>query len=537
VKDSACGDDEPSLRFTVLTDRARAETTLQCTSDQIIRDLVDSAATNGLFDPKTATALYELLIPNDIKDAASDESDVVLIVDDTAAQYPWELCVDRLRPAGPLQLRTTAQSPSKPISIEMGMIRQFETPDFRVHPRIPRANLALVVGDTDSGFARLEGAEREAKEVAALLDSRGYKVTPLYRARSSEIVRELFASDYRILHIAAHGTFDDKHPKRSGIVLGKDVHLTACEIRQMRVVPELVFLNCCHVGHIGPASTTKFHRIAASVARELIEMGVAAVIAAGWAVDDAAAATFATTLYDELLTQGASFGTAVKAARNQTWSLHRHTNTWGAYQCYGNPDFRLVIDGDNPLSSAPFCSRHEYLSRFRGARAESNAAGFDEQRQADVAGELKRLRREMNPDWADGELETAYAMALAELGDYKTAIDTLEATLDAEKATMPVNGIEQLANFRARYAVELYLQRGGQLTPEVEEQLEKSLQSLRWLLESGKTAERLSLLGATWKRKAFVAATPQDRHVALKEAAKFYGLAQEKRPRPYPGLN
>ena len=40
---------------------------------------------------------------------------------------------------------------------------------------------------------------------------------------------------------------------------------------------------------------------AATIARELIELGVRCVVAAGWAVNDRLAAVFATTFYDQLL--------------------------------------------------------------------------------------------------------------------------------------------------------------------------------------------------------------------------------------------
>ena len=47
-----------------------------------------------------------------------------------------------------------------------------------------------------------------------------------------------------------------------------------------------------------------------------MRMGVRAVVAAGWAVDDRAASTFATKFYDCMLSGGA-FGDAVQMARNE----------------------------------------------------------------------------------------------------------------------------------------------------------------------------------------------------------------------------
>ncbi|MEZ5392377.1 MAG: CHAT domain-containing protein [Bryobacterales bacterium] len=56
---------------------------------------------------------------------------------------------------------------------------------------------------------------------------------------------------------------------------------------------------------------TADHRFAANVATQLIRMGVRAVIAAGWAVDDAPAKAFADVFYDHML-KGAEFGYAVR---------------------------------------------------------------------------------------------------------------------------------------------------------------------------------------------------------------------------------
>ena len=91
------------------------------------------------------------------------------------------------------------------------------------------------------------------------------------------------------------------------MVIGDGIYLTPAEIRQMRQVPELVFINCCHLGHIEATDggTSKERQdqnlIAANVATEFIRMGVHAVVAAGWAVDDGAALTFATAFYDRML--------------------------------------------------------------------------------------------------------------------------------------------------------------------------------------------------------------------------------------------
>ncbi len=75
--------------------------------------------------------------------------------------------------------------------------------------------------------------------------------------------------------------------------------------------------------------------MAANVGTQLIEMGVKAIIISGWAVDDAAAKDFSETFYKNMLL-GYNFGVSVQKARLICFQNHRTSNTWGAYQCYGN---------------------------------------------------------------------------------------------------------------------------------------------------------------------------------------------------------
>ena len=90
----------------------------------------------------------------------------------------------------------------------------------------------------------------------------------------------------------------------------------------MRVVPELVFVNCCHLAArnseqlLQTQGERDYDRaiFASGVAEQLIKIGVRCVIAAGWAVEDGPAMTFAKAFYGALL-QGQRFIDAVYAAR------------------------------------------------------------------------------------------------------------------------------------------------------------------------------------------------------------------------------
>ena len=113
-----------------------------------------------------------------------------------------------------------------------------------------------------------------------------------------------------------------------------------------RSFPDLVFLNCCHLAKTD-ARPVAHNRLAYSIARELIEIGVRCVVCAGWAVDDDAAATFAETFYQGILHEELPFGDAVFEARKETYRKYGGSITWGAYQAYGDPGWRI-----NPRSNA-----------------------------------------------------------------------------------------------------------------------------------------------------------------------------------------
>ena len=158
-------------------------------------------------------------------------------------------------------------------------------------------------------------------------------------------------------------------------MLGDGTFFTAAEADQMRYVPELVFINCCFLGKTtGDAREhARYDRLAANLATQFIRMGARAVIAAGWEVDDGAAKTFATSFYRNIL-NGLLFGDAVMEARRATYTLHGDTNTWGAYQCYGDVSFSLKM-GDVDQASTEFVSEAEFRLWVEGvpARARDTA--------------------------------------------------------------------------------------------------------------------------------------------------------------------
>jgi hypothetical protein len=383
-----------SLRFTAVTQRARSEFRLQPTQRALVDQFIRGAIGSTVYAAEISRTLYELLIPNALKDRAPDRADLVLLLDESAAAYPWELLEDR------------SSADAKPLAVERGIVRQLATARPREKVRTSTRNGALVIGDPKSSFVELPAAQSEAKAVWRALRGKRFDADQLIRESAPSIVRALYAKEYRVLHLAGHGVyryqttenvpvFEVKHQDGTstleplkftsalkvgerlvptppelasavpcdckteqtvtGMVLGDGIFLTAAEVDQMRQVPELVFINCCFLGRLPGASEKAlnhrddYHELAANLASQFIDMGVHAVIAAGWAVDDGAAETFSGRFYSAML-DGRSFGDAVKEARRATFDAHPGSNTFGAYQCYGDPGYVLVRDGDSRSS-------------------------------------------------------------------------------------------------------------------------------------------------------------------------------------------
>jgi hypothetical protein len=363
----------------------------------------------------------------------------------------------------------------------------------------------------------------------------------------------------------------------TGMVIGDGVVLSPVEVHQMRHVPDLVFVNCCHLGHIEPGEgqearqkneRTDYNRIAANLATEFIRMGVRAVVAAGWAVDDAAASTFAGAFYDAMLA-GAPFGEAVKRARGETFDRHPQTNTWGAYQCYGDPDYRLVRDtaGDESEPSAPsFVAPAEAL-----AEVENLAA-----RLANMAGQtLERERRRLeaivkvlgDKGWlGDGRMCTALAGACGAAELLDDAVHWYRTALAADPQRVTLRDLEQLADLTSRAAVQAW--RSGNETGRARRgkggaeagvrprdplgEVDDAIRQLEWLInppaaiageggaaQPGRTVERLALLGSAYNSRGWISPEPAESLARMRDwYREAYRLSVEtKGPDPYPLMN
>jgi tetratricopeptide (TPR) repeat protein len=392
-----------------------------------------------------------------------------------------------------------------------------------------------VVGDplVSPPHRQLAGAKDEAAAVSKLLSTKFEVEQPDSNPSALQVLAGLYKQPYRIVHLAGHGHYEAPTTAggkaRSGMVLDNGVLLTAVEVGQMQQVPELVFLNCCHIGQTGPEAgprppAVEFNRLAASVSRELIQMGVRAVMAAGWAVQDAAAKLFAETFYNSMLNDGETFGRALKFARNVTRDGYPRSNTWGAYQAYGDPDYRLDPTGAGGLAAdlgrvdvAEFVEAVRDIGRSAAGGNASRKSGTEK---------LRGLVKDCPRNWLEQtDVQMAIGDVYGSLGEFEEARRYLLIALGGEggASTTTLRAVEQLANFEARLADQIpddQFERSRELHKSAVGRLER-------LLTVSETAERYNLLGSAHKRRAAAERNPRTARRALSQAADNYRRAHE----------
>jgi CHAT domain-containing protein len=225
----------------------------------------------------------------------------------------------------------------------------------------------LIVADPAED-AHLPGAEEEAVAVADLFESYPSKQQVINPTRvevkrlfgpidatRTNVLRELMLRPYDILHFAGHCVYQwDGNPNLSGWIFNakRKELLSANELNRIDRIPKFVFSNACESGITPDRAQARNDMLAPSFAEAFFNRGVANFVCTAWPVDDVAARIFAVTLYTHLLGIQAPTGQpspvpmheAMRQARLTIADTPNGRTTWGAYQHYGNPYFRLFYD-------------------------------------------------------------------------------------------------------------------------------------------------------------------------------------------------
>lgn len=320
--------------------------------------------------------LEGLLMPADLRKQLYGAAPLVMMLDSTTARIHWEMV------AQPSLDSSAGRRPSQPGTFEYednflgtsrGFTRQLRT-TFAPPPEPPpppQTVLRVLIVADPAEDAHLPGAEEEAVAVADLFES--YNNTPnstrievkrLFGpidATRTNVLRELMLRRYDILHFAGHCVFEwNGDPNLSGWIFNvkRKELLSANELNRIDQVPKFVFSNACESGVTPDRARDRDPRLAPSFAEAFFNRGVANFVCTAWPVDDVAARMFAVTLYAKLLGIQSDaipnaggpvpMHEAMKQARLTIARTPNGRTTWGAYQHYGNPYFRLFYEKPTP---------------------------------------------------------------------------------------------------------------------------------------------------------------------------------------------
>lgn len=187
-------------------------------------------------------------------------------------------------------------------------------------------------------------------------------------ATRTNVLSHLMTRSYDVLHYSGHCVYEKDNPMASGWIFTGGERLTAHEIRRIDRVPAFVFSNACESGVTPDRSGNRSDALAQTFAETFFARGVSNFVCTAWPVADLAARDFALVLYAELL--GLKFTgaglridrtsyesvaarpmyMAMRAARRASAGTGTDGRTWGAYQHYGSPYFRLFAGKPTKLT-------------------------------------------------------------------------------------------------------------------------------------------------------------------------------------------
>jgi hypothetical protein len=342
--------------------------------------------------------LEGLLMPVDLRKELYGSAPLVMMLDATTARIHWEMVAQPSLDSSPVRRAAetdkTFEFENSFLGTSRGFTRQLRT-TFAPPPEPPpppQSVLRVLVIADPAADAHLPGAEEEGVAVADLFEN--YNAThndpnatrievkrlfgPIDAARTN-VLLELMLRHYDILHFAGHCVYEWKEASNlSGWIFNVERRelLSANELNRVDRIPKFVFSNACESGVTPDRASERTDKLAPSFAEAFFNRGVANFVCTAWPVDDAAARKFALTLYSHLLgiqapdSPGAvvhpePMHEAMKRARLAIAATPNGRTTWGAYQHYGNPYFRLFDQHAKQRSTTGRKTRTKTRARAR----------------------------------------------------------------------------------------------------------------------------------------------------------------------------
>ena len=252
-------------------------------------------------------------------------SDLLLTLDSSLVQIPWELAVVN----------------GRPMCMQYNMGRQVVLPyRSKLGGSLPerRGTRLLIVANPDETLpeAQHHGEELYYKiimnypqvHVELLAGRRATKIDVLSRMQNCDMV-----------YYIGHTDYSDADRGQSSWVL-KDDRLTSQDFENINTPPGLVFANSCESGREESWQGTTDHPVSKKgVAGGFIMAGVTNYIGALWPIPAESSIVFANMFFDGVLT-GTPVGQSLRLARKGTSDRFGNGNPiWASYILFGNPAY------------------------------------------------------------------------------------------------------------------------------------------------------------------------------------------------------
>jgi CHAT domain-containing protein len=190
------------------------------------------------------------------------------------------------------------------------------------------------------GYPRLAATRQEADAIVRLApEGTALRALGFDASRAAATSPEL--AQYRIVHFATHGVFDNESPGLSGVVLSmfgeraqpQDGVLRLHDIYGLHLPAELVVLSACGTALGKPVRGEGL----VGIVRGFMYAGAKRVVASLWKVDDDATGEMMERFYRGMLVEGRSPAAALREAQVGMWRQERWRPPyyWAAFLLQG----------------------------------------------------------------------------------------------------------------------------------------------------------------------------------------------------------
>jgi hypothetical protein len=234
-------------------------------------------------------------------------------------------------------------------------------------------------------------------------------------------------------------------------------------------------------------------------------------------------------VFYEHMFDGAEFGEAVREARSAIYEKYRYTNTWGAYQCYGDQFYRLRTGYKKPTAREYVIAKEAEID-LANLLNKLEISGYSTEY---LLEELTAISEAIDKsNIRNGETTEMEALIYGGLCMYAEAMTKYESLLNMENASFSFSAMEKYCNIRPKYYISEF-RKTGKGTRQLLSNVEKVIKDLNLLIDYSPTAERLNMLGSAYKSKALMSAGKDQKVNAYKQAAFFYYKAYNKQKKAY----